>query len=327
MKKRTTLKDIARAAGVSETSVSLVLNNVNTRLSQKTKERIRKTAEELNYRPNLLARSLYSQRTNTVGLIVPDIENPFFATLAKRIEEIISKEGYLLFIANSQDKVDNDIKIFRRFNDYQVDGIIYCPSNESYKLDLKNKAKLRDVPAAVVLVDRIFDDLTINQVCFDNELGGYKAVKYLINKGHKKIACLTGDLKTYSANKRYIGYVKALTEANIPIDQSIILNGDYRFASGYNVDVKKMIDMGVTSIFACNDLMAYGICKKLKDEDLVDSLQVVGYDNIIQSEMFDVDMVSVIQDVRLLAELTSQQLLAQIKDREYSKQTVLEPFI
>lgn len=325
MRKKITLKDIAKLAGVSESTVSLVLNKRDIRISNEKKEEILRIADELGYRPNLLAKSLSAQKTFTIGLIIPDLSNPFFASLANHIEIILRSKGYLLFVANSNDELDMDKKLIARFQDYQVDALIYCPANESFSLSTKERAALTKFSVASVIVDRIFPDLDKNQVCFDNEYGGYIASKYLLDSGCQNVAFVSGDLNNYNASQRFAGYKKALHEYNQDLNKNIIFPGNYRFESGYNIDVNILQEEKVDGVFCSNDLMAFGLLRKLEENNFADEIRVVGYDSLFAKEIVPGYFKSVAQDTKLLAEQVCEQLLAQINDPNYKTTTILSP--
>ncbi len=325
MRKKVTLKDIAKLTGVSESTVSLVLNEKDIRISAEKKEEILKAAEDLGYRPNLLAKSLSSQKTFTIGLIIPDLSNPFFASLANYIEIILRDKGYLLFVANSNDELDMDKKLIARFQDYQVDALIYCPANESFSLNTEEREALTRFSVASVIVDRIFPDLDENQVCFDNEYGGYIASKYLLDSGCQNVAFISGDLNNYNASQRFAGYRRALQEHKKTLNEKIIFPGNYRFEAGYNVDINILLEENVDGVFCSNDLMAFGLLRKLEAANFASDIKVVGYDSLFAKEIVPGYFKSVAQDTKLLAEQTCEQIIEQINDPTYKVTTVLAP--
>lgn len=323
--KRITLKDIAKLANVSVTTVSLVLNDADSRISSAKKEEIKNIAKELNYNPNYLAKSLSTGSTKMVGLIIPDIENPYFSTFSKYIEDILRAKGYFVLLVNSNDKLDNDRKLINQLVDRRVDGLIIIPSIESYHKN-NNQYIFKNINVPYVLVDRLFDEDAANQVSYDNKYGGYIATKFLLENGAINIACITGPLDSFSGKYRYQGYLKALSENKLAVFKENIYEGDYRFETGYEYGLKLSKRNDIDGIFSCNDLMAYGVLKafrelRVKPEDF----KIVGYDNLKQSEMFGISLTSVYQDINKLAEVSCKQLLAQIKYPKYKKSTVLRP--
>ncbi|QXW66417.1 LacI family transcriptional regulator [Streptobacillus moniliformis] len=196
---------------------------------------MKKIASELNYQPNIIARSLAQKKTFTIGLIIPDINNPFFSSLSKYIEETLYKEGYLLLIANSNNSTEHEKLLIQSYINHQVDGILLCPSNEM--LDNYDYEKyLENLPVPIIIIDRIMKNSHITQISYDNKMGGYLATKYLIENGCKNIACVTGTFTSQSSKDRLVGYKKALEENNL--DNSLIFKGDFTFDSGVNLDSK-----------------------------------------------------------------------------------------
>lgn len=321
--KRITIKDISKLANVSVTTVSLVLNDKPSRISVEKIAEIKKIAKDLNYRPNLLARSLSNKRTKTIGLIIPDIENPYFSTLAKHIQLNLMKNDYMLFIANSNDLVKNDKILIKKFLDYQIDGLIYCPSNDSYKLNYEEKKLLLNLDRPIVLIDRIFEEFELNQVSFDNEYGGYIATKYLIENGKKNIACITGNLNTLNGKNRYLGYRKALKEFNIKFNQNFVFEGDYTFNSGVEIGKKVFKISQVDGIFASNDLMAQGVLTIYDKENK--EIWIVGYDNLDIINKFKRSFKSVSQDLEKLSQEAVKSIFNQIKDLNFKRNIVLKP--
>lgn len=328
MKKKVTMKDIALAASVSETTVSLVINDRPSRISELKKAEIKQLALDMNYRPNYLARSLSTQKSHTIGLIIPDIENPYFSSLSKNVEDILRAKGYMVFTVNNDDRLKNDQLLVREFIDRQVDGIMIVPSNESYYKLEKTKKLLKSIQIPYVLVDRVFQGMELNQVSFDNELGGYLATQALIEQGCETIACITGSLQTNNGMNRFKGYKRALSESGLVFEESNVFEGDYRYETGYKFGQVILNQKKIDGVFACNDLMAFGVLRAMADQDVIqEDLKLVGYDDLKQADMFGVDLVSIAQDIELLSETASQLLLNQIADRNKIEQVIFKPRI
>ena len=236
MARRATLKDVAAAAGVSVTTVSLVLNDRPARVSTEKREAIAQAVKQLNYVPNQNARSLVTKQSKLVALIVPDIENLFFAALAKCVEDECAAQGYSLIVANSDDSRESEQALLRRLTSRGVDGVLLIPARESCAAGAG--AALREdvkrVTCPVVLIDRLTQCGWCDAVGFDNYLGGRLAAQYLLEGGHKRIGIVTGDVAESSAADRRRGFADALEQAGEQFDPALCVSGDYRFDGGYH---------------------------------------------------------------------------------------------
>lgn len=304
MARRATLKDVAAAAGVSVTTVSLVLNDRPARVSTEKREAIAQAVKQLNYVPNQNARSLVTKQSKLVALIVPDIENLFFAALAKCVEDECAAQGYSLIVANSDDSRESEQALLRRLTSRGVDGVLLIPARESCAAGAG--AALREdverVTCPVVLIDRLTQCGWCDVVGFDNYLGGRLAAQYLLEGGHKRIGIVTGDVAESSAADRRRGFADALEQAGERLDPSLCVTGDYRFASGYRA-ADRIIDGGATAVFCCNDVMALGFRQRMAERGLhvTEDMQVIGYDNILKRFGLGWRMTTVEQSVGDLA--------------------------
>jgi len=312
---RTTIKDIAAKTNLSVTTVSLVLNGKSSKISEKTKELVFKTAMELQYRPNQLAVGLIKKRTKTIGLIVPDIRNNFFSTLAKGIEDECRRNDWTVILCNTSDKHERDIEYINVLASKSVDGILYCMSADSSLEKFKKSYELLNkfnIP--FIMVDRSFDMPDCITAKLDHVKGGYIATKYLLELGHKRIACVTGPNNLDDSNRRLVGYKKALKEAGIAFDSSIIAEGNYSMESGIAA-VETLIGKNFSAIFAFNDMMAYGVYKGLKKHNLSvpTDISVMGYDDIFLSEILEVPLTTVHQPVEKLGTAAASHLIGFIE--------------
>jgi len=312
---KVTLKDIAKEANVSVSAVSLVLNDKPCRISEENREKIKRIAEEYNYSANQIARSLVTQQTKTLGLIIPDIENIFFSSLAKNIEIYCRKEGYALIIVNTNDSYQDDLDLLHLLYSRSVDGIYIIPSNESYANNEKLVEKLINYKIPYVMLDRVYPEHSCDKVLFDNEQGAYLAVMHLLKNGHEKIACLTSSAISNNGKLRLNGYKKAMKEYNYEIKFNYIVEGDYRIESGYKAG-NKLINDNITAIFITNDMMALGFLKSLyeKNKKIPDDYSVVSYDHSIYPYVFGIELTSVEQNVKTLAYHACNLLFSRLKN-------------
>lgn len=278
-----TIVDIAKRANVSVSTVSRVLNN-RPDVSQKTRERIHTAIKELQYSPNHVARGLVLKRSNTIGFIASDITNASFPELARGVVYKARTLGYSVIFFDAQQDSGVEKEALSLLKSKQVDGIILS-FNEANRDEL---LRLRNENFPVVQIYRKSSDSTISTIAIDNVASGYQGTKYLIEAGHTRIGHITtGDL-TQSGYERKLGYLKALSEAEIEIDSSIIVQGVSSIESGKSC-MKRLLDLQdpPTAIFASHDVLAIGAYHAVFDRGLSipDDISVVGHDNIEISRM------------------------------------------
>lgn len=276
---KVTIKDIAREAGVSITTVSRVLNNKEEGMSKETREKVLRVIEKVNYQPNQLARSLVTKRSKMLGLIVPNISNPFFPELCRGAEDEANKSNYSLIICNSDDQSEKEENYLRLLKEQQVDGILLSSKDQ---LSQTSKIQLQDSKTPFIIFDRGEESNQHPGVFLDNEKGGYLAGQHLIQLGHTQIACLTGPTNINNSQKRLAGFQRALKEASIELPESFILTGDFQMDTAYRIAKEFLPNNTVTAIFASNDLMACGIYQAAHEIgiQIPEQLSIIGFDDI-----------------------------------------------
>jgi len=322
---RSTIKDVAKAVGLSTTTVSLVLNNKPNRTSAAKREAIFQAAKDFDYRPNRIAVSMVTKETHTIGLILPDISNLYFSELAKVIEEECKKYGYTVLYGNTSDSVESDFEYLNIFIDSNVDAIIIVLSasfNEADKVHFDSIIDNNNIP--VIILDRSINDKNKKSVLLDQQLGGYLATNYLINLGHQKIGCITGPKNVTSANERLSGYILALSEAGIPFDESLIAEGDFSVEGGARA-LPYLLGQSVTAVFASNDMMAIGVYRECHRFHLQipQNLSVVGFDDIFLSEFLEPPLTTISQPIVQLAKETVNQILLLLRGEASDKEDVI----
>ena len=255
----TTITDVARRAGVSPVTVSRVINETGN-VSATTQAKVERAIEELGYIPSVMARSLRSKRTRTLALIVSDITNPFWTTVARGVEDAAQSRDYSVFLYNTD---ENPVKQ-QRYLDVVVaqgvDGVMIAP----YDSDARNLAKLRRRNVPTVTVDRRIHGWDVDSVYSDSLSGAKALTQHLINLGHERTALISGPVNTSTAKDRVAGYCVALTEAGIPVDPRLIKQGEFRVTSGEEL-TNQVLDQGLcpTAIFAANNAIAVGVIQAL----------------------------------------------------------------
>ena len=290
------IKDVANLANVSITTVSMVLNNTDNKISEKTRQNVIDAAKKLNYSPNRIARSLVTKKSNAVMLVIPDISNPFFGIMAKELSVLFEKDGYLLYIYNSNVSTFDE-KIFLDLVEKNFIGLSLIVDRrvENFSLDTKKKHK-------IIFLDEMSnsnDDMTVT--C-DNEMGGYIAANYIIDSGYKNTGVITGNMNSLNSIKRFKGFKKAFEKRNIRFDNKNIVYGDYTFESGYK-NAENLIKNNIDSVFCFNDMMAFGFisyCKNI-DKNIPDDIAVMGFDDTFMCDIVSPRLTSISQNISQIA--------------------------
>jgi LacI family transcriptional regulator len=274
-----TIKDIARRAGVSPSVVSRALNN-KYGVKESTKELIKAIAKEMNYYPNAAARRLVTQKSGMIGVVMADISEPFYAQIIKGMEYVASRTGYTLLFSNSYDDLEKTDVLQKMIVAENVDGLVIVGSNVQDK-DFTWLLRKKKIP--FVLIERNFDDNNVNCIWIDNKKAAYQATRFLLEKGHRIIAHITGSLQNQVAAERLAGYKQALNEFGLPDSDRLVFHGNYVCQDGYQgmKDIIK-IQPDCTGVFVANDSMAYGALQAIQEAGLVvpKDFAVVGFDDL-----------------------------------------------
>ena len=311
MKRKVTIKDVSRELGLSPTTISLVLNGKDNSIPIQTRQRIMDCVKELNYHPNTIAQSLATQKTNTIGLLIPDISNSFFTEFVHNLQLKLSNYGYDIILCNSEDQMKDDIRYINLFKSRRVDGLILALSAESLQPSNMKKTKdlLNSLEIPYIMIDRYIDN-EVPYVGVDNEISGYNMAKYLIEKGHQKIGAITGPMYLNSSINRLKGFKRCLEEHNIEIKDEYIQYGKYDIDSGY-LCAKELFKTDVTAIFAFNDLLAYGVMSYAKEvgKKIPDEISLAGFDDLLYSSILDTKLTTVKQPIEGIANEACEMML------------------
>lgn len=321
------LKDIAKLAGVSIPAVSQVLNHKPIRISDEKRALIEKIAKDNHYLPNLAAKSLVSNKTETIGILIPDINNPFFSNFAKQIEAQLRELGYWLILVNSNENYQSEKELIPLLLNRGIDGLIMIMSNKAFDYETELKHLLDDIDIPFVLVDRGLDQFDGNQVIYNNRLGGYLAAQYLMSCGHKNIGIMMDFSQNVNCNYRYIGYQDALAEQKIKLDKKWIVPTSFTIEDAYAKADQLLLNQAITSIIAGNDMIALGIVKRAKElgMKIPEDISIIGYDNVYFTDLFNPSLTSIEQDVTLLAKKTIDILFETIADNTKKQFCQLSP--
>ena len=321
-----TIRDIARESGVSISTVSRVINN-KSRVNEKTRKRVLEVVKEFRYEPNNIARSLVKNKTNTIGVILEEILNPFFSEIAKGIAETLKKRNYTMLLTDSNFEEEVELELTRTLLRNKVDGIIIALMNDKSKaLDL---IKRRNIPFFSINCRAVKEKF--DWVATDNFKGGYIATKYLIDLGHTKIMHIKGTNDQPSLDK-YRGFRRAILDSNLNLSNQIIVSGKVKTSKDGKELIKKYIDKkGIsslpTAIFAVNDDTALGVLEILSKEGLKipEDLSIIGYDDIYTAEY--IGLTTVRQEKYKMGEIAAIELLKKLEgdEKDIIKEVSIEP--
>jgi LacI family transcriptional regulator len=321
-----TIKDVAEMAEVSISTVSRVINKT-AKISPKTTARVMEVIKELNYEPNNIARSLSKKKTNTIGVILEDIENPFFGKIAKGIEETLKKKNYSMFLTNTNFEEDAELRLTKLLLSNRVDGIIIAPVNEDSKsLEILGK---RGIPFFLVNCRAI--NKKINWVSTDNIKGGYLATKHLLDLGHKRIMHIKGA-DDQPSKEKYKGFKNAILEKKLKVSDQVVIDSKAKTSK----DGKKIIEHYIRqkgieaiprAIFTANDDVALGVLQIFSDKGIKvpEDISIVGYDNMNIASI--ISLTTIQQEKYKMGQVAASELLSEIESGEQyiTRQLLIEP--
>ncbi|MBQ8406912.1 MAG: LacI family DNA-binding transcriptional regulator [Clostridia bacterium] len=319
--KKTTIKDVAKKAGVSVTTVSLVLNGKGISVPESTKERIYRAAEELRYTPNFTARSLVMGRTNMIGVVVPAVTNVFFAELVRSLQKEFSFYGYDIVLCNNEETAEKDSKYISLLAGKNIDGLIVAPGAESLSENKVDELKetLSKLHIPYLFLDRYVAEFA-PRVSVDNRRSAYVLADYLLKKGHKKIGVITGPMQLNSSFNRLKGFRERFAEEGLDIDEDKVFVGRYDVESGEKA-AQELLKTDVTAICAFSDMQAYGVYKKVKElgKRVPEDISVVGFDDNVYSSLLDKPLTTMRQPIDELAAAAVEIMTALIERKEVVK--------
>lgn len=321
-----TIREVAERAQVSPATVSHVINHTRF-VSEETIERVVTAMHDLGYQPNALARSLRSGKTHTIGLVLPDSANPFFAEIGHKIEASAYEKGYNVILCNTEGRQDKESFYLNVLYNKRVDGIILV----SVGVPGRSLKTLNEKKVPLVVVDRDFDNGSFDMVQSNNYQGGLTATRHLINLGHSRIACILGPSEINPSSARADGYQQALMEAGIPLDPELVRMGDFHPESGWKAATQLLnLSDRPSAIFACNDLMAMGVLRAASEYGIAvpQQLALVGYDDIELAAYTTPPLTTIAQPKHDMARIAINNLVEKISNNvgEY-KRSVLEPVL
>lgn len=318
-----TIKDIAKRAEVSTATVSRALNGSGY-VDIKTKEKVRRVAKELNYVPNIMARNLSKSESNVIGVVVPEITNPFFGEVIKGITSVADKNNLCIILYNTDEEVQKELRCLNLLKEQRVKGLILTSSCEDKNFNCRYLSALQDLRIPIVLMDRDVKYSNFDAVFFDDIQGAYMGVDALMKEGHRKIAALCGPTVMRPGRDRLRGYKKAFFMNNIPIDNRYIFYGEHTIDSGYRT-TKEFLqkDERPTAIFATNNMVCLGCMKALGEMGIKipQDIALVGFDQIEMFEILNLNISVVFKDTVKMGETTMSLLLEKLNNKDETLHT------
>ena len=309
-----TIKDVASRAGVSVGTVSNVLSGSAT-VTDELRQRVEAAIAELDYRPNLIARSLKKRQTHTLGMIISDIVNPFFPEMVRGAEDAAAAEGFILTTFNTDDRVERERQVFELLRSRRVDGLLLVVALGRGDLSHVRQACEEGLP--IVCLDRQPDGLDLDSVTVDNTGGVRQCIEHLLERGHRRIAVITGGQGKYLTQIRLEGYLQAMAAAGLAVDPQLIRDGNFRRESGY-LAAKALLTSPnpPTAIFSCNFIMNLGVVQAVEELGLESprDIALATFDRLKLAEAFRPHMTSVEQPSYEIGAQGTRLLIDRIKN-------------
>jgi DNA-binding LacI/PurR family transcriptional regulator len=319
---RATIKDVADYARVSNATVSRVLNN-NPQVDEILRARVLEAVEALGYEPNRDARRLRARSSNVIGLVISDIQNPYFISVIRGVEDAAYSQQMNIVLCNSDEDVSKQAIYLRVMEAERVAGLIIVPSDSQQDEDIQQLQKM-GIP--IILLDRALANLRMDAVLVDNVRGAYEAVTHLLDLGYQRIALIGGSPSVTTGQDRYQGYRNALTDAGLPIEDALVKNGDFKMESGYRLAHELMAAAHPPeAIFVANNLMTLGALRALRELRLrvPEDVALVGFDDMPWSGELYSPLTAVSQPTYELGQEAVHLLLRRLAAPEASFRTTI----
>jgi DNA-binding LacI/PurR family transcriptional regulator len=316
-----TVVDIAKLAGVAPMTVSRVINDSGY-VSAELREKVQRVVDKLEYHPNALARGLKSQRSHVIGILAPDIQNPFSAELAGNIQDVLLESGYTSFLSTTEQSSKRELAALRAFFDHRVAGIVVATRETEAGDEELERFTRRGLP--IVLVGRSSGPSSISRVTADHWKGAYDAVEHLISLGHKHIGYIGGSPGAAGRLRRFQGYCEAMRAHSLEVRDEWIAGPDAEFGPGYSRQADGYAAMEhllslterPTAVFARNDFTAMGAMSAARDRgvSIPNDIAIAGFDNVPQSAFTTPPLTTVAQSTAEQGRAAARMLLARIEN-------------
>lgn len=319
-------KDIAIRAGVSVATVSRVMNESGY-VKDDTKELVLKAFNQLANKDKMLVRSITNKKSNIIGVVIPDISNPFFGEVIKGISSVADKFFTSLLVCNTEEQLEKELKYLDLFKTNDIMGLIITPKTDQHGYNSKYLYQLQDVGVPIVLLDRGINISHFDSVFVNNVSGSFDAINAFIDEGHKKIAIISGPMSSKPGRERFFGYENAMRSNNIKVNDDYVFFGDFKLKSGYDI-TKKILQLKdrPTAIFAANNMMAQGCMKALVENELSipKDMAFIGFDDVDMFEIMNLNITTVSRPTELMGEVAAEMLFDLIENKQEKPKSIKE---
>jgi LacI family transcriptional regulator len=320
---KVTIKEVAREAGVSTATISRVLNNKGY-ISEEIREKVLTAVERMNYQPNSIARSLKQDKSRSIGLILPDMTNPYFMQIARQIQRTCLNEGYHLLIMDTEEDAEKEKESLDFLMEQRVEGIVLAGTGAN----LNKINALYASGTQIVLIDRKIEALKLDVVAEDNCAMSEASVRYLLDQGHENIGIICGPESIITAKERFEGAKSAFKKASREIDNRYVYEGDYTRISGIKA-IKQLMNAKPrpTAVFSMNNEMTYGLYLGLQELGIaLDSIEVISIGDLEFSSLFKQKLSVMMQNPTEIGALAGELMLSRLKNKEKPiEMKILEP--
>ncbi len=316
MSSEVTLKQIAKALGVSAMTVSRAMNN-SDKISDQTKKMVLEKAKQMGYTPNHIAKSLISQKSDTIGVVIPEIHHMFFSQVISGIESVVYENNYHLFLTNSSEKFEREKDVIEALRSRRVDGILISCAQDSN--DDKYYKSLVEHGTKVVFFDRCIENIGASCVCVNDRLSSNSITTHLIEHGYKRIAHLSGANNLSISRERFGGYKDALEREGLPFDESLVKTSGFTEEGGYEA-MKLLLEEHkenpLTAVVAVNDPVAFGAIRAINEAGFTipDDIAIVGFSDDIRSKLMPVPLTTIDQPAYQIGVRAAEKLIRMIEN-------------
>ena len=319
-------KDVAVKAGDSVATVSRVMNQSGY-VKEETKQLVLKAFDELASKDRNILHSMTQKKTNIIGVVIPDISNPFFGEVIKGISSIADKENASLLVCNTEEEIEKELKYLDLFKTNNIMGLIITPKTDQVGYNSKYLYQLEDLGVPIVLLDRGINISHFNSVFINNISGAFEAVSAFVEEGHKDVAIISGPMSSKPGRERFYGYENALKSNNIKVNDDYVFFGDFSRKSGYEITNRILkLDNKPTAIFAANNMMAQGCVKSLIEngQSIPRDMALIGFDDVDMFEIMNMNISTVSRPTELMGEVAAEVLFDLIREKETKPKSIKE---